>query len=313
MEQSAPARPPCPITGLPPTRCIQMVSSALLIGLWRYSVGVATARQLGGVRRFGLWESPCGLAFFDPMIAGDKAFYDDLYSRLGDAGPWTAKLVERADYPRAAALVEPGDSVLDVGCGSAGFARHVPHARYVGLDQSADAGKVAADVRAETIARHAAAHRGEYDFVCSFHVVEHMAEPVVFVADMLHCLRPGGRLVLAVPSWPSAMTDVPNLALNGPPHHLTWWTERALRALAETVGLTVDSVEFLPASPSLSLGCWMVRMAPKLTGERFFRHDWSWHLGLLWSWLAGRVCDKLFGLPARPHPMELLLVARKPI
>ena len=54
---------------------------------------------------------------------------------------------ERSDYPRIAALVQPGQSVLDVGCGPALFARHVPQARYVGLDQSIEARKVAADVR----------------------------------------------------------------------------------------------------------------------------------------------------------------------
>ncbi len=116
----------------------------------------------------------------------------------------------------------------------------------------------------------------------------------------------------SVPRWPSALTDIPNFVANGPPHHLTWWTERALYALAERFGLTVESVATLPPSPGGSFAYWMGRVAPKVTGEAFFRHAWSWHLGLIWSWLAGRVCDALFGMPTRSHPMELLLVARKP-
>ena len=282
------------------------------MALWRISFGVKAVPQLSGVQRFALWEAPCGLAFFDPMVAGDKAFYDELYHPLGREGPWSGRVVERSDYLRAAALVQPGESVLDVGCGPATFARYVPTAGYVGLDQSVEARKVAADVRGETITEHADAHPGAYDMVCAFHVVEHIAEPVPFVAAMIRCLRPGGRLVIAVPSWPSAITDIPNFSFNAPPHHLTWWTERALHALAKASGLVVESVEGLPPSPAFSMIYWMGRAAPKLTGDRFFRHAYAWHLALLWSWLAGGLCNRLFRVPANAHPCELLLIARKP-
>jgi SAM-dependent methyltransferase len=312
VDTSATPPPKCPITGLPAVRFIQAVSSSALIFMWRISFGVVAAPQFEGVRRFGLWESPCGLAFFDPMVAGDKRFYDDCYGRLGEGGPWTSAAIERSDYRRVAGLIQPGEGVLDVGCGPAGFARYVPHASYVGLDQSAKA-KVPADVRNETILEHAATHSSEYDAVCSFHVVEHVATPVRFVADMVRCLRPGGKLFLAVPSWPSAMTDIPNFALNGPPHHLSWWTESALETLAKTVGLEVESVECLPRSSSISILYWMGWAAPKLTGERFFHHATAWYLGLLWSWLAGRVCNFLFRMPSKINSFELLLIARKPV
>jgi SAM-dependent methyltransferase len=312
MSIPEPAAPLCPITGLPAKRRIQWVSGALLVALWRVCFGVRTARQLGAVHRFGLWEAPCGLAFFDPMIAGDGEFYDDFYRRLGEGGPWRGKPAERSDYARVAALIKSGERVLDVGCGAAGFSRYLPHARYVGLERSAQARKTAADVRNETIAEHAATHGGEYDSVCSFHVVEHVAAPACFAAEMMRCLRPGGRLFLATPSWPGAFTDIPNLAANGPPHHLTWWTEDSLRVLAQTVGLIVEAVERLPASADLGIVYWMARAAPKLTGERFFRHAWTWYGALLWSWLAGRVCTALFRVPAGVPSLELLLTARKP-
>jgi len=317
---SAAAAPLCPATGLPAVRCIQAVSAEVLGFMYRVSFGVEVDRQLAPAGRLRLWQSPCGLAFFDPMIAGDETFYDDLYVRLGEEGPWQAARVERSDYARVAADIKPGETVLDVGCGPAGFARWVPHARYVGLERSVSAQKVAADVRQETIAEHAAAHPDEYDAVCSFHVIEHLAEPALFVADLIRCVRPGGRLFLAAPSWPGAMTDIPNFALNAPPHHLSWWTEEALRTLAERFGLGVESVEILPASTHLGLIYWMGRLAPKITGDRFFRHSWGWYGALVWSWLAGRVCNTLlgppkvsnFGAPKVSNSFELLLVARKP-
>lgn len=304
--------PSCPITGLPAARRIQTVSSSVLSLMWRLAFGVRVERQFTGVTRFGLWESPCGLAFFDPMIPGDEAFYNQLYTRLGEEGPWQGKRVERSDYLRVASAIKSGETVLDVGCGTAGFARWVPHARYVGLERSPEAQKVAADVRAETIAEHAERHPAEYDVVCAFHVVEHVADPLRFVADMVRCLRPGGRLFLAAPGWPGAMTDIPNFAFNAPPHHLTWWTESALRAIAERLGLFPESARLIEASSHLAIVYWMALAAPKLTGERFFGGSWKWYGALIWSWLAGRVCNALLPMPGTAHSFELLLIARKP-
>ena len=67
------AIPLCPITGLPAERRIQSISARLIRGLWRGAFGVSTDRPLAGINHFGLWESPCGLAFFDPMLPGDEA------------------------------------------------------------------------------------------------------------------------------------------------------------------------------------------------------------------------------------------------
>ena len=39
---------------------------------------MATGQRLANIERFGLWESPCGLAFFEPMLEGDEAFYREL-------------------------------------------------------------------------------------------------------------------------------------------------------------------------------------------------------------------------------------------
>jgi hypothetical protein len=61
-----------------------------------------------------------------------------------------------------------------------------------------------------------------------------------------------------------------------------------------------------------SLVYWMGRLAPKLTGERYFRAHWTWHGALVWSWFVGRTSDALFRVPVSARPSGLLLVARKP-
>jgi len=282
----------------------------MLALLWRLSFGVTTARQLAGIERFGLWESPCGLAFFDPMIPGDEEFYQALYRRLGESGPWTQTVPQRTNFARVASLITPHEKVLDIGCGTAHFANYIPDARYVGLDRNV--AEEAAYIWNESIEDHTAAHPEEYDAVCAFHVIEHVDDPAGFVGNLIRCLRPGGRLFLAVPCWPSALTYIPNFVINGPPHHLTWWSEMALQRLAEARGLHVESIEKLTPSPASSLLYWMGLMAPKLTGERFFQDHWGWDLALLRSWLAGPSCNALFRPPARANSFEILLVARKP-
>lgn len=312
MSPAAPTIPACPITGKPAIRLIQTVSSDLLIGLWKASFGVAAADQLGRGRSFGLWESPCGLVFFDPMVEGDTAFYRGLYDGWGKDGPWSEGTSARADYARAAAEIKPYDRVLDVGCGAGAFAAYIPHATYVGLDDNYPAAGSALDIRNERLAAHCAAHADHYDVVCAFHVIEHVADPARFIANMRRCLRPGGLLILAMPKFRSAINDIPNFVFNAPPHHLSWWNERALQALAQGAGLEVESISGLPLSAPHRLGHWMGRIAPKLTGDHYFRHSTAWHAALLWSFLAGRLCSMLCGTPTNAPPLELLLVARKP-
>src|SRR5262249_17522521 len=126
--------PLCPITGLPASRRIQPVSGRLIIGLWQRAFEGSTHRQLGAVDRFELWESPCGLAFFEPMLAGDEKFYLDLYRQGEFRRLLAAPGLARAEFKRIAEIVRPGETVLDVGCGEGGLGRHLPHASYVGLD-----------------------------------------------------------------------------------------------------------------------------------------------------------------------------------
>lgn len=305
------SNPLCPITGLPATRRIQLVSARLIINLWRAAFGVSAERQLGGVDRFGLWESPCGLAFFEPMVAGDEAFYLELYRRGDFHRAFNAPGLVRAEFRRMAEIVRDGEKILDVGCGEAGLACYLPHASYVGLDPYPYPTGTGPEVSNETLSQHAATHPEEYDVVCAFHAIEHVADPLRVARDMVRCVTAGGYLCIVVPSRGSAITEIPNFVLNAPPNHLSWWNEDALRALADRLDLLTEAIAAVPFSFD-SIIHWMGRCAPKLTGQRYFRAHWIWYGALAWSWLAGRTCDALFRVPASAKPSGLMLIARKP-
>ena len=226
------ASPRCPITGEPAVRLVQWVKRSFLEKLWRYMFKVDARRELAGVERFGLWESPIGLCFFDPPIEGSHEFYTRFYSSFRLFQDWS-KDVSRPEFQIAARHIAPGHRVLDVGCGFANFRHVVPQAHYTGLDPHFAEVSGIAEVRNQTLRDHLADHAGFYDAACAFQVLEHLVAPGVMFADMLRAVRPGGLVIIGVPHHPSPYTGFPNLVLNAPPHHLTWWTERALAALAE--------------------------------------------------------------------------------
>ena len=73
-----------------------------------------------------------------------------------------------------------------------------------------------------------------YDTVLATDVLEHLADPRVFMAEVSRILRPGGRLILGVPFlyW-----------LHEEPYDYHRFTRHALRALCESNGLEVLTLE----------------------------------------------------------------------
>lgn len=302
----------CPITGAP-AALVQEVSAGLLRGLWRRAFGVEPTPLPPG--RIGIWRAPCGLVFFAPAGEGDGAFYEALYRRLDAGGRVRAAGRDRAEYPHAAARIRAGDAVLEVGAGAGAFARFIPGARYVGLEPNPGAyAAPEGEVRAESLADHAAAHEGAYDVACAFQVIEHVADPLRFAAEMVRCLKPGGALMLGAPLWPSAMTAIPDFVFNAPPHHLSWWSAGAIEALAGRLGLAVEEIRPLPPVAAQPLIHWMGRLSPvKAPPEGpWFAARRSWYAALAAAFALGRVASALLPLPRNAAPMFVLLVARKP-
>lgn len=308
--------PPCPLTGRPARRAIHSVSARFIADLWRFGQSVDVSSLFEGVKRFTLYESDTGLVFFEPRIVGDGAFYDAYYARLEVHNGLKDGVDERSDFTTAATFVPEGATVIDVGCGPGLFRRHLPHARFVGLDPYAAADVDDAVLR-ETLEAHAETHPEAYDVAAAFHVIEHVADPLGHVRRMIRLLKPGGLLVLAAPLHPSPLTEIPNLPLNMPPHHVTWWNPSALRALAEAAGLEVVEARSLPASPHQGVLLWMSKLlisgSSKPPAERYFGHRWAWHTSLALAYFAARIAARIRPLPKRVGDIDAFLVARKPL
>ena len=192
----------------------------------------------------------CGVGRFDPMLSQGEiaAFYPDDY--YGEPGVKFHPLVERAvrwigsRHVRFLSLgLAPGSRVLDVGCGR-GIVLGALADRGLevhGVEMSAAAARGTdprAQVRIAANLAEASYPSSYFDQVLIWHVLEHVAQPRETLDEVRRILRPGGRLVVAVPNFASRQADWSGAAWFhlDLPRHLYQFPLAALRRLLEEAG-----------------------------------------------------------------------------
>jgi SAM-dependent methyltransferase len=306
--------PADPVLGLPARRHLWTVSTAALIRYWR-PLGADLTALYAGHPEIRLYEAENGLQFTLPAIAGGMAYYDATYRRMGVSHSWSRP---RDEHRRVADATPEGARVLDVGCGDGVFGRAIgARALYTGIDLAAaerPAGDTL-DIRRETLEAHLARGVPAYDVVAAFHVIEHLEDPVAFARALTDATRPGGRVVIAVPMTRSKMIEVPLVPVNIPPHHLTLWTEEALRDLAARVGLEVERIESDLVSEVDDSILWMHRFSALKTRApgSHLRLDGAAVASGVVAGAIGWSLGRLFAYPRGPgDALNILLTARRP-
>jgi SAM-dependent methyltransferase len=223
--------PSCILCASADTAPLAKVPAALIDECYQKIIGLSVSKELGDVSVLYLVRcNRCDLRFFCPPLSGSGKFYNSLQRKS-----WYY-LDAKPEYDAALRWIKRSDIVLEIGSGKGVFSERLSReTSYTGLELSEEAAAEATangiDVRLESIEHHAATHKGRYDVICAFQVLEHIPSPRQFVISSIACLRPGGLLIYCVPSDESFVSTQCNAPLNSPPHHVTRWSDRALRNL----------------------------------------------------------------------------------
>lgn len=240
----------CPLcSSITAVRVDDVAWHALVAAYAAPSLGVPVAHLWpGDTDHITLWEcANCGLRWYDPPVAGDAAFYEALQRH-----DWYYQ-ADKAEFTFAGRHVPAGSRVLEVGCGRGLFAQRLPAGcSYRGLEFNAKAVDAARatglEVDVSTVQAEAEARLGAYDVVCHFQVLEHVQDVRGFLSACVAALRPGGALIVAVPSEDSFVGIAESGWLNMPPHHLTRRPDRALHQVAQQFGLALAEIWHEPVA-----------------------------------------------------------------
>lgn len=198
----------------------------------------------------------CGFGFAWPYVAGNAAFYnftgaDGVYPKVKWEFSRTA--VELASLRRSNA------KVLEVGAGNGYFLDLICPAlvrpenvvtleyndRSIPILKGKGYQALSVDIRDTALD----SHRGTFDFIFLFQVVEHL-DRLDALFDRIRCLlKPGGSVFCAVPNaarivYQETHASLPDL----PPNHIGRWTPQAFAAISGRHGLVAHSSELEPLS-----------------------------------------------------------------
>lgn len=237
-----------PLTQSSEVESIQQIHVSTLVKKYKENFEMDTSSFFEGIESVEVFEcKKTGYQFYFPFnLDGDGNFYEQLERFDWYYLPW------KWEHQQTLSLLQTGQSVLEIGCGQGSFIKRLQNEGYksVGLELNEhcvnQAQSEGLDVKLELVQDHAIAQKDQYDIVCSFQVLEHIADVKSFIQAKLDCLKPGGKLVVCVPNNGAFIKDAKWNVLNMPPHHMGLWKEESLRKLADCFNMKVADIRFEP-------------------------------------------------------------------
>jgi SAM-dependent methyltransferase len=195
-----------------------------------------------------LYSCPeCKLEIFLPQIIGTSNFYLELQKT--SSGSYYVD--EKWEFDEALKDVKNFNSIIEIGCGPGNFLEKVkPYvAQVCGTEYNEHALRIARSKGLKVFGiddENAAQMKGQFDAAFSFHVLEHVSNPVDFVQEILSWIKPGGKIGISVPNMDGPVKYINPCISNMPPHHATRWKLQTFKVLVEKLGLKIERVVYEP-------------------------------------------------------------------
>jgi SAM-dependent methyltransferase len=227
------------------------ISCAFLVKEYMRKFSIDVSKYLDGLKSVSVYRcNDTGLRFYSPSnIDGDSVFYEQL-----QAFPWYY-MNWKWEHEEVQRIISKNDKVLEIGCAQGAFVEVLEKSgvKVSGLELNSTAVKIAQSkgltIFEETIEQHALNNREAYDVVCSFQVMEHIADLKSVIESSLHALNKGGKLIISVPNNNSFIKNSPYDILNMPPHHMCLWDGSSLKNIQNYFNLSIEKIIYEPLQP----------------------------------------------------------------
>ena len=198
----------------------------------------------------------CDLQFTNPMEAGSQAFYEMQYeddvaaAAAGNIHPGYQFLKDKIDAVIQKWIPDGKRRVIDIGCG-VGLLLIDLQKRGMdcfGIDFNPHLVRIAREQFGLNVEvrrlEDVAAMEVRYDLALLSHVLEHVVDPPGLLRQIATLLNPGGLLIIDVPNplYCRERTRFYRGELTWnlyPPHHLSFWSEKPMKIVLESVGYRV--------------------------------------------------------------------------
>lgn len=238
----------CPLCNANDNRPMQTIEVEKVLRDWKLQFGIDVSKEFGDLRAIDLIKCrECELRYFDSDgIEGSS----DLYAELNRLEWYYAS--RKWEHDVALPELRRRKRILEIGCGVGHF---VARARVeeglniegIELNDTAvtEAERQGLPVRLLDLHDAAKLFPEQYDAVCAFQVLEHVADPKAFLEQCCALIKPGGILILGLPNAESFLKHQYCL-LDMPPHHSTRWSMRTLMYLPNILPLKLKNLKREP-------------------------------------------------------------------
>jgi 2-polyprenyl-3-methyl-5-hydroxy-6-metoxy-1,4-benzoquinol methylase len=186
----------------------------------------------------------CDFEFFYPIIYGTPAFYSELELKTNyyESDKWDFSIALQK------ALKVKG-KILEIGSGPGNFLKKCKDKGIdsYGTEYNANAFEKAKNAGINMIkAEDMDLYINSFDAVFSFHVLEHVSNPIDFLELHKKMIKKGGKICISVPNQKGPISYIDPCIMNMPPHHLTRWSLNSFKQAAISLDLKIVDVKYEP-------------------------------------------------------------------
>lgn len=237
-----------PVTGSDNVILEKEIDSSIIIARYKKELNIDVSDFFNSIKKVSIYKClDTGYRFYYPFnISGDNIFYQKL-----EKFPWYY-MDWKWEHEITEGFVKKNDQVLEIGCASGSFLKKIKErgATVQGLEMNSAALKRGVSdgltIYPQSIEDFSKDKKPLYDIVCSFEVMEHVADIKSFIESSLSVLKPGGKMVVSVPNNDCLMFGGKNIILNIPPHHMGMWNINSLIKLQNYFDIKIESIHIEP-------------------------------------------------------------------